>query len=89
MPPSSKPEPITHGTRVLAPVPGGGTATGRVNFLWPHGRPPTARVQFPPGSPFLDDWTLYHLTELTPAPPEKEVKTPAFKENYPSTETAT
>ena len=74
---------IDHGTRVLTPD---CNMAGRVNFIWPHGRPPTARVQFPPRSPFLDDWTLYHLTELRPAPPEPPVKTPApYKENYPAT----
>jgi len=39
--------------------------TGRVNFIW-H-TPAGAyyyRVQFPPGSPFIDDWAVYRQNEV-------------------------
>ena len=55
---------ITHGSYVRACD---CTLRGRVNMVYPtalHGR--WFRVQFPPRSPFLDDWTLYHETELAP-----------------------
>ena len=38
---------------------------GRVNMVYPtalHGR--WLRVQFPPRSPFFDDWALYHESEV-------------------------
>ena len=48
--------------------------TGRVTMIWPlpatHHPPPIThhfpyfRVQFPPRSPFLDDWAVYRAHEV-------------------------
>ena len=39
---------------------------GRVAAVYPTPRGTWYKVQFAAGSPFLDDWTLYHATELAP-----------------------
>ena len=78
---------LTFTSRVVDPITG---ATGRVNMVWPAAGPDQAttyyRVVFPPGSPFVDDWTVFREGELTPAPPEAEAPKPvAYKEDYPTT----
>jgi hypothetical protein len=54
--------PITFGSRVTACD---CLLTGRVSMVWvlPDGRI-YYRVQFPPRSPFLGDWTVYRQNEI-------------------------
>jgi len=52
-------------------------------------QPPThARVQFPVGSPWLEDWAVFRIPELTPAPPRAAEPAPEpYPENYPPNKT--
>lgn len=42
------------------------TLRGRINMVYATSRGRFFRVQFPPRSPFFDDWTLYAESELAP-----------------------
>ena len=39
---------------------------GIIRDVYPHAR--LIKVAYPIGSPFLDDWTIFHPSELRPCP---------------------
>ena len=87
MPPKTTPAlPIQIGDRVTVPD---CPLTGRVNMIWKTATSRWCRVQFPPHSPFVDDWSVWRDHELSPTPPETKAKSEKYPENYPTNQNAT